>query len=546
MQEEKPISDEKLLASLKEENKRLTQINHRLSDEVRDLNIISNISKFLSNSEPKEVGDAIAANMADRIQADKYIVLVRDEINSQLTPLAWHNIPDAKASQTIYHYHKGNLWYQIGTGAPFRTDKKHATYPYNHAFFESVSAELELIYWIPIVIKYSIIGLVGLSKAPQDNLETKFLTNMASQGARALHNAMLYQELEESKGLLARQMKKLNTLVSVGRALTIIDNRNNLLSKILEFAAEIARAEKGSIMLFDEETDELTVKVIRGVGEEIEQKILKGEITTKTFKRGEGIAGKVAETGKAIIVNDVQNSSAGFVQSNTSRVSSILCVPLKVHNEIIGVINITNKINNEFFTEDDMKIIEEVANQAAVAIHNSRLYELAVTDSLTQVFIRRHLFQRLTEELKRAERYNTPVTIIMLDIDLFKSINDTYGHICGDKVLVEITKIMRNAIREIDFIGRYGGEEFCIVLPNTDTAGSKHVARRIHRMLENLDFSWSGKPIRISVSGGIACYPEHTRSFTDLIRFADAALYHSKRTGRNKTSVFQEDYLKES
>lgn len=541
-----PKSGEALLASLKEENAKLTQINHRLSEEVRDLNIISNISKFLSNNDPKEVGDTIAANMADRIQADKYIVLARYEKDNKLAPLAWHNIPDPLALQTIFQYHKGNLWYQIETGNPFRTDEKFASYPYNHAFFEKASAELGLIYWIPILNKDCVIGLVGLNKAPQDNLETKFLTIMASQGARALHNAMLYQELEISKGQLARQMKKLNTLVSVGRALTIIDNRNNLLSKILEFAAEIARAEKGSIMLFDEETDELVVKVIRGVGEEIEQKILKGELTTKTFKRGEGIAGKVAETGEAIIVNDVLNSTTGFVQSNTSRVSSILCVPLKVHNEIIGVINITNKINNEFFTEDDMKIIKEVANQAAVAIHNARLYELAVTDGLTQVFIRRHLFQRLTEELKRAERYHTPVTIIMLDIDLFKSINDTYGHICGDKVLVEITKIMRSAIREIDFIGRYGGEEFCIVLPNTDTKGSKHVARRIHRMLENLDFSWSGKPLRISVSGGIACYPEHTKSFSDLIRFADAALYHSKRTGRNKTSVFQEDFLKEN
>jgi len=297
-------------------------------------------------------------------------------------------------------------------------------------------------------------------------------------------------------------------------------------------------------MLFDEATDELVVQVVQGVDPETEQKILNGEIQTKRLKRGEGVAGQVAASGTPLVINDVLDGP-DFVRSQTSRVSSILCVPLRVHGDVIGVLNITNKIRGKNFTDADLQIIQQVADQAAVAIHNARLYEMAVTDSLTRLYIRRHLFHRLSEEMRRARRYGHPVTLLMVDIDHFKAVNDTFGHPCGDRVLVEVARILRRSIRETDLVGRYGGEEFCLVLPETDLTGGFIVANRMHALLEALELQCDGRPLRVSVSGGLATFPEQATSLEALVRSADAALYFSKANGRNQTNPYDPEHMRE-
>ena len=407
-----------------------------------------------------------------------------------------------------------------------------------------------------------------LSAAPSSfqMLTARFISSIT---ALALSNLKLETELNETREGHEHQINKLQMLYDVGRALSVIDNRTELLKQILGHASDIVQAEKGSVMLFNDQ-HRLEVNVIKGIDENIAEQILHGKIRTTTLALGEGIAGKVAQTGKPILINDVaglrknsENASkpgVTFVKSKTSHVSSILCVPLRTHNEIIGVINITNKKEGKSFTEDDQRIVEQIADQASVAIHNAHLYELATTDSLTKVLVRHQLFMRLDEELKRLSRSHErkSVTVIMVDIDFFKSINDRFGHPFGDKVLVAVADTLRSSLRTLDSICRYGGEEFCIILPETDADGGIHVSRRIFRKLEKLDLqSDNGVQVRVSVSGGITSCSNfeiidpqaeqksyrlitNKTTVSDLIKQADVALYYSKQHGRNRFTVYSD------
>lgn len=441
--------------------------------------------------------------------------------------------------------------------------------------------EQGLNFYIPIINsdrQRSLMGFAALKLPMAPNGYQLLVSRLiATMGAQALRNLMLTHELSDAEGRHTHQLSKLQMLYDVGQALSVIDNRTELLKKILGHATDIVHAEKGSVMLLNDQ-HRLEVNVVKGIDEEVADKILHGKIRTTSLALGEGIAGTVAQTGQPIRINDVSSiksnrtdeagagtktpgQSVKFVTSRTSHVSSILCVPLRAHNEVIGVINITNKKQGLEFTDDDQRIVEQVADQAAVAIHNARLYELAITDSLTKVYVRHQLFMRLEDELKRLGRARDrkSVSLIMVDIDFFKSINDRFGHPFGDKVLIEVTGTLTSSLRAVDSVCRYGGEEFCIILPETDLAGAKMVSRRISRMLEKLDLlSDNGTQVRVSVSGGIATcrnfdevdpdtndgkpFRLHPNKVTvaELIKQADLSLYYSKQHGRNRFTAFED------
>ena len=435
-------------------------------------------------------------------------------------------------------------------------------------------AEKGLNYFIPFINTdqhNSLMGFAAIKLPVAPNgfqmLLARFISKMT---ALSLSTIRLEAELEETREGHEHQINKLQMLYDVGRALSVIDNRTELLKQILGHASEIVQAEKGSVMLLNDQR-RLEVIVVKGIDEIIADKIMHGKIRTTTLALGEGIAGRVAQTGQPILINDITDinhtsshklpKSVIFVKSKTSHVSSILCVPLRTHNEIIGVINITNKKDGKMFTEDDQRIVEQIADQASVAIHNARLYELATTDSLTKVLVRHQLFMRLDEELKRLSRSHDrkSVSVIMVDIDFFKSINDRFGHPFGDKVLIAVADTLRSSLRNLDSICRYGGEEFCIILPETDLSGAIPVSRRIFRKLEQLDLqSDDGTQVRVSVSGGIASCNNYElinsdslqgpnyrltavkTTVSDLIKQADTALYYSKQHGRNQFTAYRD------
>ncbi len=178
-----------------------------------------------------------------------------------------------------------------------------------------------------------------------------------------------------------------------------------------------------------------------------------------------------------------------------------------------------------------------LARQFSLALRRIRLYQeiekLATTDSLTEVFTLRYILERIEEEFKRSKKRSSPLSVLMIDIDHFKKFNDLYGHLTGDQILREIAALLKQTIREIDIPGRYGGEEFCVVLPDTESHGARYVAERIRLGVQDATVKAYDASIKTTVSIGIATYPKDAHNVKDLIDKADRALYRAKGQGRN-------------
>ena len=296
-------------------------------------------------------------------------------------------------------------------------------------------------------------------------------------------------------------------------------------------------------MLYDISDNTLQVKVVYGLQDKkAEFDINNGLIECTKLKANEGIAGKVFAEKKAIITN-LGAKDPRFAKTDIdSGISSLLCVPLVAKGESIGVINITNKKNGKLFNKQDLEFIEALANQAAIAVDNAKLYELATKDGLTKLYIIRHFKSLLETELKRMARYNHVLTLLMMDIDNFKKVNDTYGHLTGDMVLKEIAAAIQSTIRHIDIAARYGGEEFVVVLPETAARNAKIIAERIRVNISKIEIKIDeNNSVRPTVSIGIAEFPNIDEpNMTCLIECADKALYQAKNNGKNCIYEYRE------
>ncbi|UAW98811.1 diguanylate cyclase [Halopseudomonas nanhaiensis] len=179
-------------------------------------------------------------------------------------------------------------------------------------------------------------------------------------------------------------------------------------------------------------------------------------------------------------------------------------------------------------------------NKRQLESANAQLQELALRDGLTGLLNRRYWEQCVEREFARHMRYDTPVSLVMFDIDHFKAVNDTYGHQTGDEVIREVARVTRNMARETDYAGRYGGEEFVVLLPDTDLNGGRQFAERLRLAICKLRVDHEGKPLQFTVSLGAACLDSKMNTHAELVERADKALYQSKENGRNQTTVFQD------
>jgi diguanylate cyclase (GGDEF)-like protein len=206
--------------------------------------------------------------------------------------------------------------------------------------------------------------------------------------------------------------------------------------------------------------------------------------------------------------------------------------------DFVGVISIARR--GEAFTEQERDLFAYLAGQATLSIENVDLHETvqqqAVTDELTGLFNVRQFHSRLDGEIDRAQRFSTPLSLVMLDIDKFKSVNDNHGHQQGDRVLVEVARVLRRLSRDVDLPARYGGEEMAVVLPQTDLAGAEQQAERMRAAIEAMQIPRldGGGLLPITASFGVASFPGEGADKTELIAAADAALYRAKRGGRNR------------
>lgn len=230
-------------------------------------------------------------------------------------------------------------------------------------------------------------------------------------------------------------------------------------------------------------------------------------------------------------------SDSPFKDFLKEHIKNLIIIPIIANERLRQVVFLANKKYGEDYLRSDLTFIQNLSTQHAIAYYNAILFERAITDGLTKLFTRRYFELRLDNEINRAKRYNHRLSLIMLDIDFFKNINDTYGHLIGDNVLIKIAEIIKSNIRQTDIPARYGGEEFAIVLIETDKSIGLNVAEKIRKKVEEYTFVFKDKEEKITISGGVAEY-ENNITKEELIERADKSLYNSKITGRNKIISF--------
>ena len=248
--------------------------------------------------------------------------------------------------------------------------------------------------------------------------------------------------------------------------------------------------------------------------------------------RKNGLTTSVATSGKQIIVEDMRTHEL-YKNSPTEWTGSIIGIPLMVNMQTVGVMNLSRSTKGGF-TSAELRLLELLADQAAVAISNASLHQQvthqANSDSLTGLPNRRALDIRLEEEVKYAKRSSTRFAAIMMDLDGFKDVNDTYGHAVGDEFLRSAFNFLAGSMRATDFLARYGGDELTLILRQTDFPMAKVVCDKILENIKNFSYiAPDNQTLKLGVSGGIAIYPIHADTGSDLLRAADSALYHAKK-----------------
>lgn len=348
----------------------------------------------------------------------------------------------------------------------------------------------------------------------------------------------LQEQLAKTNGALQESVRDLELLFGLSRRIGSELELEKLLAQVTsEVGSTLGHSEFSVMLLEPGETPEAPAQLVLRAG--YNNKHVPGGIR---FGLGEGAAGEAGAMRRTVYVTDV-GSDPRFVRRDGES-GSLVCTPLVAKGELVGVLNF-RRPQVAAFDPRELELLESVAQQAALAISHARLFEktleLSITDALTQTFNRRHLFARLTQEVDRATRYGHPLSVVMIDIDHFKHLNDTSGHPAGDAVLRGVADLLRAQLRRVDVLARYGGEEFFIVLPEVSREHAFDVAEKLRRAVEQFPFEAGARQPggRVTISVGVAAHPGDGVVVERLVDAVDSALYASKRGGRNMVSSYE-------
>src|SRR3981189_1410972 len=334
-----------------------------------------------------------------------------------------------------------------------------------------------------------------------------------------------------------REAGELAIVQELGKALPSSLQLDQVLRTIIEKIDEFLRPDNWSLLLLDEAKQELYFELAVGKASQALKDV--------RIKIGQGIAGWVAQHGEAVVVPDTSKDTRFFgkVDEKTKmETQSIVAVPGRFRDTCLGVIELINCIGPEGFDARDLNLLEALADFAAIALENARhvkrIHELTITDDCTTLYNARHMGFILETEIYRSLRYNYEFSIVFIDLDHFKQVNDTHGHLVGSRLLAEIGNALKQHCRLIDFAFRYGGDEFVLLLPQTSKEKDINVARRLHKLIrEAIWLKAEGLNIRLTPSLGLAAYPADSKTKEGLLHLADEAMYLVKNTDRDRVAA---------
>ncbi len=376
---------------------------------------------------------------------------------------------------------------------------------------------------VPLMVRDEVVGVLDCQSENLDHFTaemTDLLTLFSTQCSMALQNARLYS-LERRRAL---QLEAIN---AIAQQTTAVLDLKELLSKVCLLIQHAFQISHVAVLLKDE--DEVVLRAQYG---ELTPQVQEGG----RMSAAQGLWGQALTLGRTVIGNDIQEppGHVGFYLETRSR----MCIPLVAFGQTLGVL-VLDSNKKGAFNAQDVQPLESVADICATAIQNAhyvdRVKQLAYLDGLTGIFNRRYFEVRILEEIERARRFESGMSVLMVDIDQFKRLNDEFGHLLGDEVLRQVSSIFHQHVRKIDVVCRYGGEEFAIILSQTDTQHAITIAEKLRRLVDEWQFP--GVARLVTISAGVASFPQNGNTRDELVRAADAGLYAAKQAGRNRVCV---------
>ncbi len=356
----------------------------------------------------------------------------------------------------------------------------------------------------------------AFSSADSDNLKT-----FSNQLVKILQRERVYPQIYRSyttlKVLNEESAKLLSSLNMSVIAQTLIDGA--------------LRISSSKMIFFIVKGNEVEILHHRGFA----------NLEKNVFSLKHTVLDMVAKNKEPLNLSDVRHYRSPIMPFKINNIGSVFILPLLYERDLLGIFVILSEETNAF-NPYQIELLKVLGNQASISIANAKFHEeiekLAITDGLTGLFNHRHFQERLKQEFHRIGRLPETISLLIIDIDHFKEINDSYGHPIGDSVLKDVSDIIKKTIRNIDIPARYGGEEFAVILIGTDAHGALKMAERLRKAVMKRVFSAEGKNFQITVSIGLSTHRDDMRSKEALIEEADKALYHAKKTGRNRSVLW--------
>lgn len=350
-----------------------------------------------------------------------------------------------------------------------------------------------------------------------------------------LEIARLTDQLENRKRSIGQFYTFLRGIASTLESQKVYES---LLAKF----SEVMKAERSSLMILNQESNELALEAALGAGPESSALV--------HLKLGDSVAGSVLASGIPLVVRDADHDSR-LPRSRPGRykTKSFISYPITLGARKVGVINLTDRTDGVPYENDDLMMLEMMAPHLALIIDRTEwarkaqtFQQMSLTDPLTGLPNRRYLQDRLFEEVERSKRYNTPFSFMIIDVDRFKNYNDVYGHTNADRVLVQTAQMLRGSLRAIDMSARFAGDEFCIVLPETELGDAARIAERLRKAISEAEYTTEqGERMgQITLSIGISSFSASRQSPLSIIETADQALYRAKTRGRNCVAVYED------
>lgn len=384
---------------------------------------------------------------------------------------------------------------------------------------------------VPLTVRDKVIGMLTLDhhlpNYYNDDQVINLVTAFADQVAISLENARLYANEK-------RRVEELDALRATTADITKELELENLLQAILQRATALLNASGGELGLVEENEEGIRILVSHK---------METDYVGELVGFDDGLMGLVAKTHQIEMIEDYKHWDGQMQDYQQNQIHAAIAAPMMIGNRILGVIGIMNSDRMRKFSESEKNLMKMFAQQAAVAVENAKLFEetqhQARMDLTTGIYNRRGLFELGYREVDRAERYDRPLAVIMVDIDYFKIVNDTYGHPVGDIILAELSERLKENLRSIDILGRYGGEEFLILLPETDAKSAMDVAERLRSIVEEKPFTPNGLSLWITISQGVVILTDKSTDLQGMIQMADDAMYQSKDGGRNLVTLYE-------